>query len=136
MKDQLRSILEEELNAIVALVNILEKQHELLVLQDVFKLESITDEIDNFSRNLAMIEGKRRALTGSKSMKALIEMQNDKNLNSIYDEVTRSLSSLITQKDTNELLIKQSLRYTNSILAMIGPKKETMTYNGYGKVGK
>ncbi len=136
MKDQLRSILEEELDAIVALINVLEKQHGLLVLQDVFKLESVTSEIDNCSRNLAMIEGKRRALTGSKSMKALIEKQNDKELDSIYGEVTRRLSSLITQKDTNEMLIKQSLRYTNSVLAMIGPKKETVTYNGYGKIGK
>ncbi len=61
MKNQLKGILEEELKAIKALIDILEAQHELLVLQDVFKLEAITKDIDDCSRNLARAEGLRRS---------------------------------------------------------------------------
>ena len=41
MKEQLRSILEDEIDSIKELLSVLEEQHSLLVFQDVFKLESI-----------------------------------------------------------------------------------------------
>ncbi|MEG1255990.1 flagellar protein FlgN [Clostridium sp.] len=136
MKNQLRSILEEEVTAINALVNILEVQHSLLVNQDVFQLEKITKDIDECSRNLARSEGKRRGLIGQNSMKVILETLGEEEIDEVYLKVTSSLNELIIQKESNELLIKQSLSYTNSMLAMIGPKKETPTYNAYGKVGR
>lgn len=134
MKNQLKGILEEELKAIKALTDILEAQHELLVLQDVFKLEAITNDIDDCSRNLARAEGLRRSLTGKESIKKIVEEVNEKEITDIYDEITKAINALVIQKETNELLIKQSLSYTNSMLAMISPKKETVVYNGYGKI--
>ncbi|MEG0132540.1 MAG: flagellar protein FlgN [Clostridium sp.] len=134
MKNQLRSILEEELATIDALVDVLEFQHELLVNQDVFKLEGIVKDIDDCSRNLARSEGRRRGLIGQNSIKIILETLGDDELNEVYSKITNSLNNLIIQKESNELLIKQSLSYTNSMLAMVGPKQEVATYNGYGKV--
>jgi len=48
--------------------------------------------------------------------------------------MVKAINALVIQKETNELLIKQSLSYTNSMLAMISPKKEPVVYNGYGKI--
>ncbi|MBE6059816.1 MAG: flagellar protein FlgN [Clostridium sulfidigenes] len=134
MKNQLKGILEEELKAIKALIDILEAQHELLVLQDVFKLEAITKDIDDCSRNLARAEGLRRSLTGKESIKKIVEEVDKKEITHIYDEMVKAINALVIQKETNELLIKQSLSYTNSMLAMISPKKEPVVYNGYGKI--
>ncbi len=126
MKNQLKGILEEELKAIKALIDILEAQHELLVLQDVFKLEAITKDIDDCSRNLARAEGLRRSLTGKESIKKIVEEVDEKEITRIYDEMVKAINALVIQKETNELLIKQSL--------MISPKKEPVVYNGYGKI--
>lgn len=134
MKEQLRSILEEEIDSIKELLSVLEEQHSLLVFQDVFKLESITKDIDECSRNLARSEGKRRALAGKQSMAKLIDSMDDKELSTIYAKLIKELNLLVTQKETNELLIRQNLSYTNSIIDMISPKKENLTYNGYGKM--
>jgi flagellar biosynthesis/type III secretory pathway chaperone len=134
MKTQLKVVLKEELKAIKALIDILEVQHELLAIQDVFKLEAITKDIDDCSRNLARAEGLRRGLTGKESIKKIIDELNEKEITDIYDEITKAINDLVIQKETNELLIRQSLSYTNSMLAMINPKKETVIYNGYGKI--
>ena len=128
MKNQLKGILEEELKAIKALIDILEAQHELLVLQDVFKLEAINKDIDDCSRNLARAEGLRRSLTGKESIKKIVEEVDKKEITHIYDEMVKAINALVIQKETNELLIKQSLSYTNSMLAMISPKKEPVVY--------
>ncbi len=134
MKKELSSILEDELDSVKELLSALEEQHSLLVFQDVFKLESITECIDQCSRNLARYEGKRRALVGQQSMSKLVENMDDKELTVVYDNLVRELNLLVVQKETNELLIRQSLSYTNSIMDMISPRKETLTYNGYGKM--
>lgn len=136
MKNQLKGVLEDELKAIKVLIDVLDTQHELLVVQDVFKLEAITKDIDDCSRNLARAEGMRRALTGKEPIKEIVEKLNEKEIDDIYDEITKAINDLVIQKETNELLIKQSLSYTNSMLAMISPKKEPVVYNGYGKIRK
>ncbi|HBA02807.1 MAG TPA: flagellar protein FlgN [Clostridium sp.] len=134
MKKKLRSILEEEFDSVKELLSTLEEQHSLLVFQDVFKLESIIERIDQCSRNLARCEGKRRALVGQQLMSKLVENIDDEELTVVYDDLVRELNLLMVQKETNELLIRQSLSYTNSIMDMISPRKETLTYNGYGKM--
>ncbi len=67
-------------------------------------------------------------------MSKLVENMDDKELTVVYDNLVRELNLLVVQKETNELLIRQSLSYTNSIMDMISPRKETLTYNGYGKM--
>ncbi|HAK42067.1 MAG TPA: hypothetical protein DCM59_04320 [Clostridium sp.] len=94
----------------------------------------MTKDIDECSRNLARSEGIRRALVGKQSMAKLIDSMDDKELSMIYEKLIKELNLLVTQKETNELLIRQNLSYTNSIIDMISPKKENLTYNGYGKM--
>ena len=53
-----------------------------------------------------------------------------------YYKIKNLLQEVVLQKDTNELLIKQGLSFTNRILNVLNPVRETKTYNAYGKVKK
>lgn len=119
-----------------ALITILEVQHGLLVQQSVYELEKITKDIEDCSKNLAMCESKRRSLVGRQSMSEIVDGLKDIEVQKIYDEVVRAVNALYVQKETNDMLLKQSLSFTNSMLAMVSPKKENLTYNGYGKIKK
>ncbi|MPM26035.1 hypothetical protein SDC9_72536 [bioreactor metagenome] len=69
-------------------------------------------------------------------MTQVLNSLKDEELTNLYTEVLMILHEAEVQKDSNELLIKQSLSYTNSMLNMLKPKKEAPTYNGYGKLRK
>ena len=136
MNEQLLKSLKDELNAMEGLLISLEKQHEYLASRDVFKLEAVTTEIEEASRELARCETKRRMVSPKGSMKEYVENLGDKEVSKVFEDITRVVHDLTLQKDSNELLIKQSLGYTNSMLAMMTPQKDPVTYNGYGKVGR
>lgn len=136
MEKQLLEILQQELKAMEKLLGVLEEQYEFLVKQDVFKLESIVEDIEEAGRELARCESKRRGLVGKISLKEITERVKNEEITLVCDEINKVIAALQLQKDSNDLLIKQSLSYTNAMLAMISPKQEKLTYNGYGKIGK
>ena len=67
-------------------------------------------------------------------MKDIVFESNDKELDRIYRDVKIILSNITLQKDTNDLLIKQQLSYTNRMLSIINPQRKNGTYNAYGRV--
>jgi flagellar biosynthesis/type III secretory pathway chaperone len=69
-------------------------------------------------------------------MTEIVEEVNDVELESNYNKIKRLLQEVVLQKDTNELLIKQGLSFTNRILNVLNPARESTTYNAYGKVKK
>lgn len=119
-----------------ALLNTLETQYELLVKQDVFKLEAITTDIEECSKELARCEAKRRGLVGKTALREIVQKVEDADIDVVYEDICKTVAELQLQKDSNDILIRQSLSYTNAMLAMISPKQEKLTYNGYGKVGR
>ncbi|WP_294379276.1 flagellar export chaperone FlgN [uncultured Clostridium sp.] len=46
------------------------------------------------------------------------------------------LQDAVEKKNTNELLLKQQLIFTNKMLNIINPDKEAKTYNSYGNLSK
>ena len=55
-------------------------------------------------------------------------------LDNLYRSIKKLLDEMILQKDTNELLIKQQLSFTNKIISLINPKRDIPTYNSYGNL--
>lgn len=134
---ELKRVLDEEINIVEALLNLLEEQHSYLVHQEVFNLEGIITKIESTSKTLAKAESKRRFLLGDKVMSSIItEFEDDEELITLYNKLLGLLNEVTTQKDSNDLIIKQTLTYTNSMLNMLKPRKEINTYNGYGKLRK
>lgn len=133
----LKVVLKEEVNIVKNLLDLLEKQHSYLVNQEVFNLDGIIPKIEDVSKMLAKEETKRRVLTENKTMSSIIlEFKEDEELNNLYNCLLTLLEDIKTQKFSNDLIIKQTLSYTNSMLNMLKPRNENNTYNGYGKFKK
>lgn len=129
-------IMHEEKKAIKELLFLLEQQHQFILTNDAFNLEAIVDKIRSASIEVAKYETERRKLTGDTPMSEVIYSLNDKSLEKLLYEIRLLVENANTQKETNELLIKQSLIFVNKMLAYINPNREVKTYNAYGKVRK
>jgi len=134
MVEELKKVLLEEEQELRALLDLLDKQYKLTIKKEVFGLEAIVEEIKTKNKEVAESEVKRRKLLGNNSMKDFVLNSQDKELEEIYRRIQKLLNEIKLQKDTNELLIKQQLGFTNKILNLINPKRNVTTYNSYGNI--
>lgn len=134
MVEELKKVLLEEEQELRALLDLLDKQYKLTIKKEVFGLEAIVEEIKTKNKEVAESEVKRRKLLGNNSMKDFVLNSQDKELEEIYRRIQKLLNEIKLQKDTNELLIKQHLGFTNKILNLINPKRNVTTYNSYGSI--
>lgn len=116
------------------LLKLLDRQYKLILNKDIFALESIAEEIKVKNKEIAEVEVNRRKDLGNISIKEYILKNNDEDLDILYRSIQKLLNEMILQKDTNELLIKQQLSFTNKLLNLISPKKEIATYNSHGNI--
>lgn len=136
MKEKLNSVIIQEIEAIGTLLKELEEQHRCIIVNDIFGLEACVSKIKEANKNIAHMEVERRQLTGNRAMGEIIEEFKDNEIENNYYKIKNLLQEVVLQKDTNELLIKQGLSFTNRILNVLNPVREIKTYNGYGKVKK
>lgn len=136
MREELNNIILAEIEAVTELIKALETQHDCLVKSDAVTLESCVHEIEKCNRNLADKEVRRRELTKGRPMSEIIDEIGDSVLEENYRKIRRLLEEVKVQKDTNELLIKQGLNFTNRILNILNPSRTPKTYNSYGRVVK
>jgi flagellar biosynthesis/type III secretory pathway chaperone len=132
--EELKKVLLSEEKEIRELLNILENQHKLLVKKDIFGLEAIVEEIQNRNKLVAESEVNRRRVLGQNSLKEVVNNSKDEELDLIYRNIQKLLEEIVLQKETNDLLIKQQLTFTNRMLNIINPKREIPTYNSYGNM--
>jgi flagellar biosynthesis/type III secretory pathway chaperone len=134
LKEELNNIIQEETKAVNELLRALEQQHESLIKSDAVSLESCVSQIEKCNRNIAGWEVKRRELTKGMPMREIVVEIGDKILEDNYRKIRMLLEEAKVQKDTNELLIKQGLGFTNRILNILNPSRAPKTYNSYGKI--
>ena len=130
----LKEILIVEGKRLEELLVLLDKQYKLILNKDVFNMEAITEEIQLKNKEVAEAEVQRRKFLGNTSIREYVNNSNDSELDEVYRAMQRLLNEMILQKDTNELLIKQQLSFTNKLLNIINPKKDAATYNSYGNI--
>jgi len=134
MIKKLNNVMVLETEALRNLLLELEAQHKCVILNDIFGMEACVSKIKEANKNIANMEVQRRGLTKNKTMGTVIEEAGDLELEKNYNIIKRLLEEVILQKDTNEMLIRQGLRFTNKMLNVLNPSRETATYNAYGKV--
>ena len=132
--EELKKVLLLEGKEIRELLNILENQHKLLVKKDIFGLEAIVEEVQKKNKLVAESEVNRRRVLGQNSLKEVVNNSKDEELDLIYRNIQKLLEEIVLQKETNDLLIKQQLTFTNRMLNIINPKREIPTYNSYGNM--
>ncbi|EEH98387.1 flagellar export chaperone FlgN [Clostridium tertium] len=134
MINNLRDILYDEEKELKELLILLDKQYKLIIAKDIFGMESIVEDIKQKNKDVAEIEVSRRRLLGNQSIKEVILNSKDEELENEYRRIQNLLNEMILQKDTNDLLIKQQLSFTNKLLNLINPKRDIPTYNSYGSI--
>lgn len=139
-KKQLDQLMIIQTDTLSELLKLMEEQHSYIVKNDVFNMESMVEKIQTSNQKIANVELKRRELTKDmlkdKTFGKLIQQLNDKELENNFKNLRRLLEEIKLQKDTNELLIKQGLSFTNKMLMLLNPDRQAKTYNGYGKIGR
>ena len=136
MTQELNSIIVQETEAVGTLLLALEEQHRCILANDIFGLDACVSTIKEANKNIANMEVERRKLTAGRPMTEIIQELKDDELENNYYKIKQLLQEVVLQKDTNELLIKQGLSFTNRILNVLNPVREVATYNAYGKVKK
>lgn len=136
MNAELKLIVFEEKNVLQELLELLDSQYKAIIDNEILLLENITNKIEVVGRKLATIEIKRRNLIKEEDFKAIIENSEDDYVKSVYEDMKVLLGNLELQKDTNNLLIKQQLFFTNKMIKVIKPSKSISTYNSYGKISR
>lgn len=134
MDSSLKLIIFEEKRILQELMNLLDKQYNLILSDEVVSLDKVNEDIELIGKNLATIEIKRRDLIKDNNFKEIIENSYDKHLKDVYEEVKGLLRDIELQNDTNSTLIKQRLFFTNKMIDVIKPSKNIGTYNSYGNV--
>lgn len=133
MREELKVIMKSEYEDLSNLLYLMDKQYALIMKKDIFGLDKIIEEIQWCNKKVAETEVARRKLSQGKAMKDIINVSSDEELDNLYRNIVKILEEITLQKDTNELLIKQSLSYTNRMLSYINPNRNTVTYDSYGK---
>lgn len=136
MMQKLNVVIVQETEVVKVLLLELEEQHRCIVSSDIFGMEDCVGKIKEANKNIAHMEVERRKLTQSRTMGSIIEEFKDAEFESNYNKIKNLLQEVVFQKDTNELLIRQGLSFTNRILNVLNPVREQATYNASGKVNK
>lgn len=134
MDSSLKLVIFEEKRILQELMNLLDKQYNLILSDEVVALDKVNEDIELIGKKLATIEIKRRDIIKDNDFKEIIENSYDKHLKDVYEEVKGLLKDIELQKDTNSTLIKQRLFFANKMIDVIKPSKNIGTYNSYGNV--
>lgn len=134
MVNKLIKLMQSQEKDLQELLRLLEVQYSMIMNKDVFGLEGLVDKINECGKEIAKEEVERRNLIGEESLSEIISTSDDENLKKAYKDIQTTLKKVITNKDTNDLLIKQQLMFTNKMLNIMNPDREIKTYNSYGNL--
>ena len=137
MNPEIKVIIYEEKNILKNLLALLDEQYDYIINKEIIKMDKVAKKLDETSKELAKIEIQRRNIMGSEaSMKEIVQLCDDENIKSAYEEIVSTIKMVQLQKEANDTLIKQRLFFTKKMINLIKPSKDIGVYNAYGKVGK
>lgn len=136
MKEKLKDIMVKEYNQLKNLLDSLDKQHQLFLENDIFALENMVKVIENNNKSIAELEVERRKVVGTNSMREVVRVLKDEELENNYRNINKLLQEIKVQKESNELLFRQGLVFTNRVLNIFSPNRNLKTYNSLGRVGR
>lgn len=136
MLNELSKLMKNQNQELKRLLQLLEIQKNMIMNKDNFGLEEIVEKINDISKIIAQQELQRRKLTRDFSINEVVNNSGDKFLKENFENLKITLKKVIYQKETNELLLKQGIIFTNKMLSIMTPKKDVPTYNSYGGVKK
>lgn len=136
MINELIKLMQKQNTELKELLNLLEDQYTMIMKKDVFGLEGLVDKINECGKKIAKDEVERRNLTEEKGIKNIVNESNDKVLTESYQDIQKTLNQVISQKETNDLLLKQEIVFNNKMIQLMNPNRGIKTYNSYGNLSR
>lgn len=136
MDEVINQIIISECDALNELLVLLQKQHKSYLNKDLFALEDLVGKIEKSNISIARLEVQKKQALGSKTMKEFIAETNDHELKINLREMKKVVQIVKLQNETNQVLFKQGLIFTNKMINIFKPNNSSKTYNGYGKINK
>ncbi|NOW06013.1 flagellar protein FlgN [Clostridium beijerinckii] len=136
MINELIKLIQNQEEELKKLLELLETQYKMIMGKDVFGLEGLVDKINECGKKIAKIEVERRKLIGGKSMPEIVNSSDNKELKEVYRDIGITMEKTTQQKDTNDILLKQQIMFTNKMLNIMNPSREIKTYNSYGNLSR
>ena len=134
MLAKLKIVIRKEMGAVEKQLELLDKQNSLIMKNDAIKLEMVAEEIKVANRDIAEFEVEKRKLLNGQNFKEVIFQSGDAELENLFREMRKKVDLLRLQNETNSMLIKQQLSYTNRMLMILNPNREAKIYNSYGNM--
>ncbi|WP_297436572.1 flagellar protein FlgN [uncultured Clostridium sp.] len=134
MLAKLKIVIRKEMGAVEKQLELLDKQNSLIMKNDAIKLEMVVEEIKVANRDIAEFEVEKRKLLNGQNFKEVIFQSGDAELENLFREMRKKVDLLRLQNETNSMLIKQQLSYTNRMLMILNPNREAKIYNSYGNM--
>ena len=136
MINELIKLIQSQNEELEKLLELLKTQYKMIMSKDVFGLEGLVDKISECGKKIAQEEVKRRKLIGEDDIKDIVNTSDNKELKKSYTYIQTTLNAVLSQKETNDLLLKQQIVFNNKMLALMNPSREIKTYNSYGNLSR
>lgn len=133
---EIKEIIKMEKEVLLDLLNLLNRQYEYLLKRALYDIDNISRDISETTNKIAQIEMKRRNLLKGQHIKEIINQSDDEELINVYKDIRKIVNNIKVQKETNDLLIKQEIFYTNKIINLLNPSHNTKTYNSNGSINR
>ncbi|NRT73728.1 flagellar protein FlgN [Clostridium beijerinckii] len=118
------------------LLELFEIQHEMILNKDLFGLEGIADSFNECGKKIAKEELERRNIIGENNILEVVNGSNNDKLKEVYGSIRDTLRNVLTQKETNELLLKQHILFNTKMLNIMNPSRTAKTYTSYGNLSR
>lgn len=136
MINELIKLIQSQEEELKKLQELLETQYEMIMGKDVFGLEGLVDKINECGKKIAKQEIERRNILGDSSITEVVNNSDDEELKKSYAKIRDTLNKVTSQKETNDILLKQQIIFNNKMLEIINPRREIRTYNSYGNLSR
>lgn len=136
MINELIKLMQDQEKDLSELLGLLETQYKMIMSKDAFGLEGLVDKINECGKRIAKEEVERRKITGDENIKEIIDNSNNEELEEVFSEIQTTLKNVVSQKETNEMLLKQKIIFNNKMMQLMNPNREIKTYNSYGNLSR
>lgn len=136
MVEELIKLMKAQEQSLGELLVLLDLQFKMIMNKDTFALEGVVDKLEQCSKKIAKEELERRKLIGNNSISQLVKNSDNQELKNSYKSIREILKKTLSQKETNEILLKQQMVFNTKMLNIINPNREIKTYNSYGSLSR
>ena len=136
MINELIKLMQDQEKDLSELLGLLETQYKMIISKDAFGLEGLVDKINECGKRIAKEEVERRKITGDENIKEIIDNSNNEEIEEMFSKIQTTLKNVVSQKETNEMLLKQRIIFNNKMIQLMNPSREIKTYNSYGNLSR